>query len=374
MVDLVGQYQKIREEINRSIENVILSSAFINGPDVQLFSKELGKYMDCKHIIPCANGTDALQVALMALDLCPGDEIITTGFSFIASLEVIALLGLTPVLVDVDPETFNISYERIEKAITAKTRAIIPVHLFGQCADMEPILALAKRHNLFVIEDAAQAIGSIYSFTDGRLKKAGTVGDIGCTSFFPSKNLGCYGDGGALMTDNDELAEKLFSIVNHGATVKYHNKRIGVNSRLDSLQAAILRVKLKHIDEYNLARQEVAKRYDEALKGANGIRIPVRSSFSTHVFHQYTLILEGIDRKKFAGHLSSIGIPTMIYYPVPLHLQEAYHYLGFAGGDLPHTEYLCDHVISLPVHTELVNDQQEFITGSIIEFITNSSH
>jgi len=373
MVDLVGQYQKIREEINKSIENVILSSAFINGPEVQLFSKELGKYMDCKHTIPCANGTDALQVALMALDLCPGDEIITPGFSFIASLEVIALLGLTPVLVDVDPETFNISPERIEKAITSKTRAIIPVHLFGQCSDMEPIMALAKRHNLFVIEDAAQSMGSIHSFNDGRLKRAGTIGDIGCTSFFPSKNLGCYGDGGALMTDNDDLAEKLFTIVTHGAKIKYYHERVGVNSRLDSLQAAILRVKLKHIEGYILARQDAARRYDEFLKDTNGIKIPVRSSFSSHVFHQYTVILEEIDRKKFAGYLSSKGIPTMVYYPVPLHLQEAYRYLGYARRDFYHAEYLCDHVISLPMHTELEKDQQEYITESIIECLTNPS-
>lgn len=373
MVDLVGQYEKIREEINQAIEQVILSSAFINGPEVQQFGKELAKYLDCRHVIPCGNGTDALQVALMALDLHPGDEIITTGFSFIATLEVIALLGLTPVLVDTDPDTFNISPEKIEKSITSKTRAIIPVHLFGQCSDMESIMALARQHNLFVIEDAAQALGSIYSFPDGRQKKAGTIGDIGCTSFFPSKNLGCYGDGGALMTNNDELAEKLFSIVNHGAKIKYYHQRIGVNSRLDSIQAAILRIKLKHIEEYLFARQEAAKRYDEALTDAKGIKIPVRSSFSTHVFHQYTLILETIDRTKFTGYLSSKRIPTMVYYPVPLHLQDAYRYLGYKRGDLPLAEHLCDCVISLPMHTELDKDQQEYITDSIIEFITNPS-
>jgi UDP-2-acetamido-2-deoxy-ribo-hexuluronate aminotransferase len=373
MVDLVGQYQKIREEINQSIEDVILSSAFINGPEVQLFCKELGRYLDCKHIIPCANGTDALQVALMALDLRPGDEIITTGFTFIATLEVIALLGLTPVLVDVDPDTFNLSHEQIEKVITSKTRAIIPVHLFGQCSDMEPIMALAKRHNLFVIEDAAQAMGSVYSFKEGTEKRAGTIGDIGCTSFFPSKNLACYGDGGALITDHDELAEKLVSIVNHGAKIKYHHERVGVNSRLDSLQAAILRVKLKHIEEYILARQDAAKHYDDALKETRGIKIPHRSSFSTHVFHQYTLILEGIDREKFAGYLKSKGIPTMVYYPVPLHLQKAYRYLGYSLGDFYHTEYLCDHVTSLPMHTELENDQLDFITDTINEYIGNLS-
>ena len=371
MVDLVGQYEKIREEINQAIEQVILSSAFINGPEVQQFGKELGKYLDCRHVIPCANGTDALQVALMALDLHPGDEIITTGFSFIASLEVIALLGFTPILVDADPETFNISPEQIEKSITPKTRAIIPVHLFGQCSDMDAIMALAKQYNLFVIEDAAQAMGSIYFFNDGRQKKAGTMGDIGCTSFFPSKNLGCYGDGGALMTNNDKLAEKLISIVNHGAKVKYYHERVGVNSRLDSLQAAILRIKLKHIEEYILARQEAAKQYDKALKDINGIKIPVRSSFSTHVFHQYTIILEKLDRNEFTGYLSLKGIPSMVYYPVPLHLQDAYRYLGYSRGDFPHIEYLCDHVISLPIHTELEKDQMEYITGSIIECITN---
>ncbi len=374
MVDLVGQYEKIREEINQSLENVIRSSAFINGPEVIRFREELALYLKSKHVISCANGTDALQVALMALNLHPGDEIITPVFSFIASLEVIAMLGLTPVLVDVDPETFNISPEGIEKAVTSKTRAIIPVHLFGQCSDMEPIMATAKRNNLYVIEDAAQSLGSIYSFKDGRLKRAGTLGDIGCTSFFPSKNLGCYGDGGAMMTDKDELAGKLSAIVNHGAKIKYYHERIGVNSRLDSLQAAILLVKLKHIDEYILARQEAATRYDEALKNIDGIKIPFRSAFSTHVFHQYTLILEDVDRELFTRYLSSKGIPTMVYYPVPLHLQEAYRYLGYSRGDFKHTEYLCDHVISLPMHTELDKDQQDYIIGSIIEFFTKPLH
>ncbi len=374
MVDLVNQYEKIREEINQSIENVIHSSAFINGPEVTHFREELAAYLKSKHVIACANGTDALQVALMALELRPGDEIITPGFSFIASLEVIALLGLTPVIVDVDPETFNISPEEIKKAITSKTRAIIPVHLFGQCADMEPIMALAKQYNLFVIEDAAQSLGSIYSFQDGHVKRAGTIADIGCTSFFPSKNLGCYGDGGALMTDSDELAEKLLSIVNHGAKVKYYHDRIGINSRLDSLQAAILRVKLKHLDEYILARQEAATRYDEALDGINGIKVPFRSSFSTHVFHQYTVIPEQVDRQLLAGYLSSKGIPSMVYYPVPLHLQEAYRHLGYSHGDFKHTEFLCDHVISLPMHTELTKDQQDYITESINEFFSKSSY
>ena len=373
MVDLVGQYQKIKADINQSIEEVILSSAFINGPEVQLFREELSRFLGSKHVIPCGNGTDALLVALMALNLKPGDEIISTGFTFVATLEVIALLGLTPVLVDVDPGNFNLSHEKIKAVITSRTKAIIPVHLFGQCCHMESIMKLAKEHNLFVIEDTAQALGCDYLFGNGSVKKAGTIGTIGTTSFFPSKNLGCYGDGGALMTDSDELADKLTSIVNHGTKIKYHHERIGVNSRLDSLQAAILRVKLKHLEEYTLARQEVAKRYDETLKDISGIKIPVRSSYSTHVFHQYTIILEGVDRDKFTGFLKLKGIPTMVYYPVPLHLQKAYAYMNYSPGDFVQTEYLCDHVISLPIHTELENDQQDYIIHSIIDFFSNHS-
>ena len=368
MVDLVGQYQKIKKEIDQSIERVILSSAFINGPEVKEFRKELEHYLGSKHVIPCANGTDALQVSLMALNLNPGDEIITTGFTFIATLEVIALLGLTPVIVDVDPDTFTISPEKIEEVITPKTKAIIPVHLFGQCAPMESMMEIAIQNNLHIIEDAAQAIGSDYLFQNGKVKKAGTIGDIGCISFFPSKNLGCYGDGGAIITDKDDLADKLFSIVNHGTKVKYYHEMVGVNSRLDTLQAAILRTKLRFLDDYIVARQKAAKFYDEQLDGLHGIKIPFRSSFSTHVFHQYTLTLDNINREKFAGYLKSKGIPNMVYYPVPLHLQKGYAYLGYKQSDFPITEYLCNHVLSIPMHTELEEDQLDYIVQTIRDF------
>ncbi|OFY89642.1 MAG: transcriptional regulator, partial [Bacteroidetes bacterium RIFOXYA2_FULL_33_7] len=314
MVDLKGQYLKIKNEIDKAVIDVIGSTAFINGPEVNGLQKDLEKYLDVKHVVPCANGTDALQVALMALDLQAGDEIITTNFTFIATVEVIALLGLKPVLVDVDPQTYNINPDEIEKVINKRTKAIIPVHLFGQCVDMDRIMSIANKHNLYVIEDTAQAIGADYIFDNGSKKKAGTIGHIGCTSFFPSKNLGCYGDGGAIFTNNDKLAERLRSIVNHGMKVRYYHDEIGVNSRLDSIQAAILKIKLKHLDEYNTARIKVADFYDAAFSKYSQLQTPKRFEKSSHTFHQYTLVTKGIDRVKLQTYLQEKKIPAMIYY------------------------------------------------------------
>lgn len=369
MVDLKSQYQNIKEEVDKAIEDVINSTAFINGPAVKEFQENLEKYLGAKHVIPCANGTDALQIAMMALDLQPGDEVITTTFTFIATAEVIALLRLTPVLVDVEPDTFNISIEAIEKAITPKTKAIVPVHLFGQCANMEAIMALAKKHNLFVIEDNCQGIGADYLFSDGRKVKSGTIGEIGCTSFFPSKNLGCYGDGGAIFTNDDDLAYKMRGIVNHGMFVRYHHEMVGVNSRLDSIQAAILNVKLKKLDEYILARQKAANYYNTAFANHPKIKTPITSSDSTHVFHQYTLVLSGVDRTKLQEFMMGKDIPVMIYYPIPLHQQKAYISERYKDGDFPVAEHLSAHVISLPMHTELEDEQLAYISNSFLEFI-----
>jgi UDP-2-acetamido-2-deoxy-ribo-hexuluronate aminotransferase len=369
MVDLKAQYEKIKPEIDNAISEVISSTAFINGPIVKGFQSDLETYLGVKHVIPCANGTDALQVAMMALGLKPGDEVIAPSFTFIATAEVIALLGLTPVLVDVDPDTFNIDPNAIKKAITPKTRAIVPVHLFGQSADMDAIMAIAKEHNLFVIEDACQAIGADYLLTNGKKVKAGTIGHVGCTSFFPSKNLGCYGDGGAIFTNDDELAKKLRSVVNHGMTVRYYHDDIGVNSRLDSIQAAVLKVKLPHLDEYASARESAAKVYDKAFGNHPRIKIPSRFPGSTHVFHQYTLVLNGIDRAKLLAFLAEKEIPAMVYYPVPIHLQKAYLDPRYKPGDFPVTEYLSSCVISLPMHTELDGEQLNFITSSFLEFV-----
>lgn len=369
MVDLRSQYLQIKTEIDKGIADVIDSCAFINGPAVKNFQENLEKYLGIKHVIPCANGTDALQVSMMALGLQPGDEVITTSFTFIATAEVIALLKLTPVLVDVDLGTFNIDLKAIEKAITSKTKAIVPVHLFGQCAPMEEIMALAKKHNLFVIEDNCQAIGSDYIFNDGSKKKAGTIGHIGCTSFFPSKNLGCYGDGGAIFTNDDELAKQLRIIVNHGMVVRYYHDLIGVNSRLDSIQAAILNVKLGHLDEYAAKRKSAADSYDKAFANNPKLKTPVRYSKSTHVFHQYTLVLKDVDRQALIDHLGKKEIPAMIYYPVPLHLQKAYLDPRYKPGDFPVTEALSASVVSLPMHTELDEEQRNHITSSILEFI-----
>lgn len=369
MVDLKSQYEKIKNEIDSAILNVIASTAFINGPEVKNFQQDLEKYLSIKHVIPCANGTDALQVSMMALGLKPGDEVIAPSFTFVATAEVIALLGLTPVLVDVDPDTFNIDPEAIRKAITPKTKAIVPVHLFGQCADMDKIMEISSKHNLFVIEDTCQAIGSDYTSGNGTKKKAGTIGHIGCTSFFPSKNLGCYGDGGAIFTNNDEFAEKLRIIVNHGMAIKYYHDMIGVNSRLDSIQAAILRMKLKHLDEYSTARNNAANYYDRAFKNNTKLKTPSRFEKSTHVFHQYTLITDNIDRNKLQQYLQEKKIPAMIYYPVPMHLQKAYLDPRYKAGDFKVSESLSKTVISLPMHTELDEEQLKYITGSVLEFV-----
>ncbi len=369
MVDLKSQYEKIKTEIDAGIQEVIQNTAFINGPAVRNFQTELENYLGIKHVIPCANGTDALQCAMMALGLEPGDEVITTSFTFIATAEVIALLRLAPVVVDVDPETFNIDPEAIRRAITPKTKAIVPVHLFGQCADMDAIMEIAKEHNLLVIEDNCQAIGADYIHKDGKVVKAGTIGHVGCTSFFPSKNLGCYGDGGAIFTNDDKLAEQLRVVVNHGMVVRYYHDYIGVNSRLDSIQAAVLRAKLPHLDEYAQARLAAADYYDKAFAGNPKLKTPVRSAFSTHVFHQYTLVTSGFDRNELQKFLADRDIPAMIYYPVPLHMQKAYLDPRYKEGDFPVTEKLCQTVISLPMHTELDEEQLHHITSSILEFV-----
>ena len=369
MVDLIGQYQKIQPEIDKAILDVVRSSAYINGPEVKAFQAELEKYLGVKHVIPCANGTDALQIAMMALGLQPGDEVITASFTYVATAEVIALLQLKPVLVDVLPDTFLIDPIAVERAITPKTKAIVPVHLFGQCADMEALMDIAKRHNLYVIEDTAQAIGSSYHFKNGDSRKAGTIGTIGSTSFFPSKNLGCYGDGGAIFTNDDALAKKMRMIANHGQSTLYYHDEIGVNSRLDSIQAAILRIKLRHLDEYAAARRKVADFYDKAFAGNPKIITPARTKNSDHVFHQYTLVLENADRNKLREHLASKEIPSMIYYPVPLHMQKAYLDDRYQPGDFPVTGHLCGHVISLPIHTEMDEETLKYITGSVLEFL-----
>lgn len=369
MVDLVSQYEKIKPEIDKAVLDVIASSAFINGPEVKSFQAELEKYLGAKHVIPCANGTDALQIAMMALNLQPGDEVITGNFTYVATAEVIALLKLKPVLVDVFEDTFTIDPAAVEKAITSKTKAIVPVHLFGQCAKMDEIMAIAKKHNLYVIEDVAQAIGADYTFADGSKKKAGTIGDIGCTSFFPSKNLGCYGDGGAIFTENDDIAKKIRMVANHGQSVQYYHDEIGVNSRLDSMQAAILRIKLRHLDEYAAARNKVAAYYDKSFANHPKVKIPVRDPKSTHVFHQYTLVLNGVDRTAMRDFLAAKGIPSMIYYPVPLHLQKAYMDPRYKEGDFPVTEHLCKNVISLPMHTEMSDADMEFIVSGVLEYL-----
>ncbi len=373
MVDLIGQYNKIKDEIDQAVIDVIRSSKYINGPEVKLFGEELEKYLGAKHVIPCANGTDALQVAMMALGLKPGDEVITASFTYVATAEVIALLGLTPILVDCDPVTFTLDPEQVEAAITGKTKAIVPVHLFGQCADMERIMQIAEKHNLYVIEDNAQAIGAEYTFSDNKKVKAGTIGTIGCTSFFPSKNLGCYGDGGAIFTNDDDIAAKIRMIANHGQRVRYYHDSIGVNSRLDSMQAAILRVKLRYFDSYLTARQQAAKYYNDAFADVAELTAPRTSSKSTHVYHQYTLITERINRDEMQKALAEKGIPSMIYYPVPLHMQKAYQSERYPEGSLPVTEQLCKSVISLPIHTELDAEQQDVIIDGVKSFIRTES-
>ncbi len=368
MADLRTQYERLSSEINSAIMSVLESTAFIKGPEVGLFEEELRDYMAVKHVVSCANGTDALYLSMVALGLKPGDEVITTNFTFIATVEVVALLGLKPVLVDPGPDTFNISPENVRKAITPRTRAVVPVHLFGQCSDMEGLTALAREYNLFIIEDAAQATGTDYLYSDGRSARAGTIGDIGTTSFFPSKNLGCYGDGGAVYTNNEEYARKIRSIANHGMKVRYHYDDIGINSRLDTLQAAILRIKLKYLSQFNRARQQVADYYDKALDGCKSVITPVRSEYSSHIFHQYTLKVKDGHRDNLRKYLASAGIPSMVYYPEPLHMQEAYRYLGYSENAFPVTTELCSEVLSLPVHTEMDQEQLEYITQKVLEY------
>lgn len=368
MVDLKSQYQRIRPQIDNAIQGVIDSCQFVKGTEVKTFEQELAQYLGVRHAIACGNGTDALQVALMALGLKPGDEVITTDFTFIATVEVIALLGLKPVLVDVDRATFNIDVEKVEKAITPRTKAIVPVHLFGQCANMEPLLKLAEKHSLYVVEDTAQGLGAEYRFSDGTIRKAGTIGTIGCTSFFPSKNLGCYGDGGALFTNDDQLAEQIRSLTNHGMKVRYHHDMIGVNSRLDTIQAAILRVKLPHLDEYNRARLAAAEKYNAALSGIVGLETPATAAFTTHIFHQYTLKVKNSQRDALKKHLDEQGIPNMVYYPIPLHRQKAFEPYVTENDSFPVSETICGEVLSLPMHTELDDEQIERITSAVRSF------
>lgn len=370
MVDLHSQYEKIKSEIDEAMSDVIKSTAFIKGAKVGEFANELASYLDVKHVIPCGNGTDALQIAIMSLDLKPSDEIICPDFTFIASAEVIGLLGYRPVFVDVDYDSFNVTAKNIEQAISIKTKAIIPVHLFGQAAPMEAILEIAKKYDLYIIEDTAQAIGADYIFSDERKQKLGTIGTIGCTSFFPSKNLGCYGDGGALFTNDDELAERLKMIANHGMKERYHHDILGVNSRLDTIQAAILSIKLKYLDQYEQARQQAAKRYDEAFEGIDDLLIPKKETFSTHVYHQYTLKVKGGKRDELKTFLEQNDIPAMIYYPVPLHKQKAFLPIARQGGTLNISETLAEQVLSLPMHTELDEEQQTYIINKVREFFS----
>jgi len=369
MVDLPGQYKHIKETVDASIFEVLNSAAYINGPYVKEFQADLEKYLDVKHVIPCANGTDALQIAMMGLGLEQGDEVITADFTFAATVEVIGLLKLTPVLVDVEADTFNMDIDALKKAITPKTKAIVPVHLFGQCANMEAVMEIAKAHNLFVIEDNAQAIGADYTFSDGTTKKSGTIGNVGTTSFFPSKNLGCYGDGGAIFTNDDDLAHIIRGMVNHGMYKRYYHDVVGVNSRLDSIQAAVLKTKLPLLDSYCDARRKAADYYSTAFASNPNIITPVTSNFTTHVFHQYTLQITNGKRNELHQHLLDNNIPNAIYYPVPLHAQKAYKDARYNEDDFTVTNQLIDTVISLPMHTELEEDQLEFITKTVLDFI-----
>jgi|TARA_R110000737_G_scaffold140765_2_gene171547 UDP-2-acetamido-2-deoxy-ribo-hexuluronate aminotransferase len=369
MVDLVAQYAEIKSDVNTAILNVIEKAEFINGPEVQKFQAELESYLGVKHVIPVANGTDALQIALMALGLKPGDEVITPSYTYIATTEVMALLGLKPVFIDVDPDTFCIDFNLIEAAITPKTKAIVPVHLYGQSAPMNQIMEIANKHNLFVVEDNAQAIGCDYYHTDNKIAKTGTIGDIGCTSFFPSKNLGCYGDGGAMCTNDDELAAKIRMIANHGQSKRYYHDVVGCNSRLDSIQAAVLRIKLPKLDEYNEKRRAVADAYDMYFSKYPEIKTPIRAINSKHVFHQYTVQLEGLDRDELQAYLAERDVPSMIYYPVPAHRQKMFEHFGSASTELPVTDWLTHRVISFPIHTEMGIEQLNHICRSIGQFI-----
>jgi len=371
MVDLRTQYEAIREDINAGIQEVIDSTSFIKGPKVEQFQHHLEAHLGVRHVIPVGNGTEAIQIALMALGLKPGDEVITPTFTFIATAEVVALLGLTPVVVDVEWNTMNISPDSIRRAITPKTKAIVPVHLFGQCANMEEIMQIAKEHNLYVVEDACQSINSKYTFSDGRTVQSGCMGNIGCTSFFPSKNLGCYGDGGAIFTNDDELAERMRQIANHGMKIRYHHDLIGVNSRLDAIQAAILDAKLPHLDDYTRRRQSAAEKYDRGFANNPHIITPYRNPQSTHVFHQYTLRLIDVDRDRLRQQLADAGIPAMVYYPIPLHLQKAYQDPRYRQGDFPIAERLAECVLSLPMHTELDDEQQQYIIDNVNRLTLN---
>lgn len=368
MVDLRTQYHKIKAEIDQSVLDVLESTAFINGKPVSDFASSLAAYLGVKHVIPCANGTDALQIAMMALGLEPGDEVITPSFTYVATTEVVALLRLKPVFVDVDPKTFCMDTSKLEAAITPKTKVIVPVHLYGHAANMEEVLAIAQKHGLKVVEDTAQALGGTYTFSDGTTRRVGTMGTIGCTSFFPSKNLGCYGDGGAIFTNDDQLAVSLRMIANHGQKVRYYHEMVGCNSRLDTIQAAVLNVKLRHLESYNKAREEAADRYDRLFAGVEGITVPYRAPWCRHVFHQYTLTLEGIDRDGMVEYLASRGIPSMIYYPVPVHRQKMFEAFGGDRFQLPVTDWLTDRVISLPIHTEMNEALQEKIADAVIAF------
>jgi UDP-2-acetamido-2-deoxy-ribo-hexuluronate aminotransferase len=371
MVDLKGQYEKIKADVDQAVISCISSSAFINGPAVREFQSNLESYLGVKHVIPCANGTDSLQIAMMALDLKRGDEVICPAFTYVATAEVIGLLGLTPVMVDVDPETFNLTAKNIESAITSKTKAIVPVHLYGQSCDMEPIMQLAEKYQLYIIEDNAQAIGADYTFSDGRVVKTGTIGHIGSTSFFPSKNLGCYGDGGALMTNDDTLAQKMRMIANHGQEKKYYHKVIGCNSRLDTIQAVILNIKLNYLDQYSTARNKMASYYDEAFYAIQELEVPARQHNSTHVFHQYTMKVKNGKRNELQQYLLELGIPSMIYYPLPLYKQEAFQQFVSPYFKLETIEQLCDEVLSLPIHTEMNMEEMNSICTSIQSFFKN---
>lgn len=368
MVDLKSQYHRIKEEVDAAIAECLNTTAFINGPQVKAFADSLAEFLRVKHVIPCANGTDALQIAMMSLDLSPGDEIIVPAFTYVATAEVIALLGLRPVMVDCDPDTFNLTVNNLYEALSPRTKGIVPVHLFGQCVDMEPICQFAKEHNLFIIEDTAQALGAEYTFGGGKKMRAGTIGNIGCTSFFPSKNLGCYGDGGALYTNDDALASKIRKIANHGQAKKYYHELVGVNSRLDTLQAGILKVKLNYLNQYAENRNAAAGYYDQALGWIAGLQIPVRQPNSTHVFHQYTLIVKNGRRDELKAFLQERGIPSMVYYPLPLYAQEAFRDERYVPGMFPVTEKLCASVLSLPIHTEMQEQQLRYITEGILDF------
>ena len=369
MVDLQGQYGRLREEMDASLREVMRSARFVRGPEVHAFEEELASYVGTPHVITCASGTDALQLAFMALGLQPGDEVVTVPFTFVSTVEVIALLGLTPVFVDVNPDTFCMDVTQLESVLTPRTRAVLPVHLFGHCVDMEPLLAFARKHGLFVVEDACQAIGAEVVFADGTRHQAGTMGDIGCTSFFPSKNLGCYGDGGALFVRDEALADMVRVMANHGMRERYRYESVGLNSRLDTLQAAVLRVKLHHLDEFTSARRRAATEYTSALEHHPAFVTPVIAPYSSHVFHQYTLKLNGIPRQSLMEELAAVGIPTAVYYPQPLHLQKAYEYLGYKAGDFPASENLAQCVLSLPMHTELSREQIQYIVQNLVQNI-----